>query len=573
MFETQVVNRFCAVQPQGFAIKLSTFTIFLIRERQSYGKLRFVRRHRFCVSSICSEWQFINSGEVGSVTEIRDIEPLSRGILYQYAYFATLTLAGAAFYIYVIHVFPSSIVGSVALLIAILSLFPMLFSFGLQYGWQHFTSYEIGSGTMSNIRTLFRRAVRAGLLLSALSVLALFILAKPITFLFFHSYSYLPLVYLLALDIPSSIMISFLNSIMLGLQNFRMAGIIGMTYVMTVYGTSIAVLDATHLVYSIPIGWGVGYFVGALLYYFDLRRRIRTESVSAAVPEEGMKPVITYSLPMYVTGILSYGAVYFDRLTVALLKDLSSIGVYNLALLISSGTSILSSPIGSVIFSKFSEFHAKRDSEMIREGVRIATNAASILYVPAALGMAAISVPVITLFAGTGYLAGAFPLSIILVVNALFVFGGPLGNAMQGTRRTFVFILATAVALLSNIVLSFTLIPSLSLVGAAIAYSSTTVFSTLVILVFARNARLVRLDRRFLPRLWFSAVSMALIVYGIELLLHFRLLFLPVYIIAGILSFIALLHLTSALSEEDRKFLSSFVPGRFRRIRKLIMAL
>ena len=66
-------------------------------------------------------------------------------------------------------------------------------------------------------------------------------------------------------------LISFLNSIMLGLQNFRKSGIIGMTYVVVVYAISIAALHITHSIYSIPVGWGAGYFIGVMLFYMDIR--------------------------------------------------------------------------------------------------------------------------------------------------------------------------------------------------------------------------------------------------------------------------------------------------------------
>ena len=503
------------------------------------------------------------------MNSLRDEETLGKGIVFQYAYFATLTLSGAAFYIYVIHIFPTSLVGSVALLIAILSLFPVIFSLGLQYGWQHFTSYEIGTGNSGGIGGIVSKALRIGLVLSAASVVSLIVTAHTISFLFFHSYAYVNLVYLLALDIPSAIMISFLNSIMLGLQNFRKSGIIGMVYVVSVYGVSIAALHATHSIYAIPFGWGAGYFIGALLYYMDIRGRVK----SLPGTKFELKPVFSYSLPLYITGILSYGAVYIDRLTVAYLKDLSSIGIYNLALLVASGTSILSSPLGGIIFSKFSEFHGRNDGEMIREGVRMSTNAASILYVPAALGISALSVPIIMLLAGSGYVQGALPLSIILVVNALFVIGGPLGNAMQGTRRTRVFIISTSFALLSNFILSFTLIPVLSLVGAAIAYSSTGAVSFAVIYFFARDAGLVKFDRRSLSRLWLSAGVMALAVYIIASFTDYRLLLLPLYVLAGLSIYIAMIHFTSALREEDRSMLVSLIPQRFKIIRKIVRLL
>ncbi len=506
---------------------------------------------------------------VNNLSTLRDGETLGRGIAFQYAYFATLTLSGAAFYLYVIHIFPPSLVGSVALLIAILSLFPITFSFGLQYGWQHFTSYEIGTGNSDGVGSIARKAVRIGIILSIVSVATLIVTANAISFLFFHSYAYVNLVYMLALDIPSAIMISFLNSIMLGLQNFRKSGIIGMTYVVVVYAISIAGLHITHSIYSIPVGWGAGYFIGVMLFYMDIRAR--TRSISKTKFE--LRPIFSYSLPLYITGILSYGAAYIDRLTVAYLKDLASIGVYNLALLIASGTSILSSPLGGIIFSKFSEFHGRKDSEMIREGVRISSNAAAILYVPAALGISAISVPVIKLLAGSGYVQGALPLSIILTINAVFIIGGPIGNAMQGTRKTHVFIISTGLALLSNLILSFTLIPSLSLIGAAIAYSSTGVVSFAVIYAFAREAALVRLDARFLSRLWLSAGVMALAVYLIASVTKYQPLLLPIYVIAGFSVYVAMIHITSALREEDKSLIASLIPKRLKILRKFVLLL
>ena len=500
---------------------------------------------------------------------LKDGETLGKGIAFQYAYSATLTLSGAAFYLYAIHIFPKSLVGSVALLIAILSLFPVIFSFGLQYGWQHFTSYEIGTGNSDGVGGIVRRALSIGALLSTAAVATLLSTAHVISFLFFHSYAYTTLVYMLALDIPSAIMISFLNSILLGLQNFRKSGIIGMTYVLSVYGISIAALHITRSIYAIPIGWGVGYFIGVLLFYTDIIKR--TKSMSVAKFE--MRPLFSYSLPLYITGILSYGAVYIDRLTVAYLKDLSSIGVYNLALLIASGVSILSSPLGGIIFSKFSEFHGRNDSEMIKEGVRISSNAAAILYVPAALGISAISVPLIRLMAGSGYAQGALPLSIILIVNAVFIIGGPIGNAMQGTRRTHVFIISTSLALLSNFILSFTLIPVMSLAGAAIAYSSTGVVSFIIIYAFARNAGLVKLDMRFLSRLWLSAGVMALAVYLAASMTAYALILLPLYVLVGVAVYIAMIHFTSALREDDRSLIVSLIPKRLKIMRKIVMLL
>jgi O-antigen/teichoic acid export membrane protein len=484
---------------------------------------------------------------------------LGQGVAYQYAYVATLTLSGAAFYLYVIHYFPPEIVGSVALLLAILQLFPLFFSLGLSYGWQHFTSYELGAGNLGKVNALLKTALRLSTWISIASDAALLLLAPYLSSLFFHSQSYIQAVYYLALDIPGSIFISFLNSIMLGLQRFKLSGMIGILYVLAVYISSIVALNITHSVDAIPEGWAIGYTLGAVLYFIEITRFLP----HGKAEKYPMKQVFSYSIPLYVTGMLSYGAGYIDRLTVAYLKDLTSIGIYNLAILIAGGIGILSLPIGSVIFSKFSEFYARNDNEMIKEGVRMSANASSILYVPAALGMAAISTPVISLLASSRYTQDALPLSIILFVNAFLVVGGPLSNALQGTRKTYIFILSTSAALLSNISLSILLIPHFDLVGAAIGYSSTSIVSVAIIYYFARAYGVLNIDWKSISKIWSSAAVMFAVVYLVATLTSERLLFVPLYVLIGIAVYLLMLRLTSAVTDRDREVLSSLFPDNF----------
>lgn len=495
-------------------------------------------------------------------------DELGRGIIYQYAYVATLTLAGAAFYIYAIHFFPSNIVGSISLLIAILQLFPLIFSLGLGYGLQHFISYEMGNSNKQAISSLLRTAFKLSILISAISDTALVLTAPLLSQVFFHSRAYTAIIYLLALDVPGSVFIGFLNSVMLGLQKFRASGAIGVAYVLVVYISAIAGINILHSVYAVPAGWAVGYTLGAILYLLYLFRAVPSSGVSWY----RMKGVFAYSLPLYVTGILSYGAGYIDRLTVAYLKDLSSIGIYNLALLITGGVGILSSPIGSIIFSKFSEFYARNDRDMIREGVRLSISASAVLFVPAALGLAAISREVILLIAGPVYLSDALPLSIILAVNAFLVMGSPMSNALQGTRRTIIFIISTSSALASNLILSIALIPRLYLVGAAIGYSSTTVASVLVVYYFARLYGVMKIDWASLSRVWISAGVMAVAVYFTSYLLQYRLLFMPAYVALGIAIYLAMLKITAAVSMDDRKIFASLFQ-RHTVIAKAIMKL
>ncbi len=498
--------------------------------------------------------------------ELSGKDSLGKGIVFQYAYYAVLTLSGAAFYLYVTHIFPTSTVGSIALLLAIVGLFPVFFTLGLQYGWQHFVSYAIGENNTEEIKRLIRQAIRTGLLLSGASVIFLVATAHYISIFFFHTGTYTSLILLMGLDIAPAIMIQIMNGIMLGLQNFRRAGIIGMTYVVLVYGSSVILLRVLNSLDAVPIGWGIGYLAGAFLYYAELSR-VRMRHTPG---KRDLREIVRYSLPLYATGILSFGATYIDRLTVAFLKNLSSIGVYTLVLLIVSGTGLLSAPIGGIVFSKFSEFYARRDREMIREGVRISVSAASVLYVPAALGLSALSVPVLRVLGGPAYVAGSVPLTIILVVSAFFIAGGTFGSALQGTRKTHIFVISASLSLLSNFILSVALIPTFSLIGAAIGFSSVTAVGFSIIFYFARKSGVVHVDVRMLAKIWLSAVTMAVLVYVFAFLTGFAGVLIPLYVISGAVVYILMLRFTSALGKKDKEMLLSLIPASLSPLRTFV---
>ncbi len=493
-------------------------------------------------------------------------DSIGRGIVFQYAYYAALTLSGAAFYIYVTHLFPRSTVGSIALLLAIVGLFPAFFTLGLQYGWQHFVSYAIGENNVDEINRLVSQAVRTGLMLAAAAVLFLVVTAHYISILFFHTAAYTTLVLLLGLDIPSAIMITILNGIMLGLQKFRRSGMIGMSYVVLVYGSSVVLLNVFHSLNAVPIGWGIGYIIGVVLYYLELSKA----HIRQAKGRRELSDIFRYSVPLYATGILSFGASYIDRLTVAFLKDLSSIGVYTLVLLVVSGTGLLSAPIGGIVFSKFSEFYARKDRDMIREGVRISISAASVLYVPAALGLSALSVPVLRVLGGPDYVVGSLPLAIILSVNALFIGGATLNSALQGTRKTHVFVLSASMSLLSNLVLSVALIPVFSLVGAAIGFSSVTAVGFSIIYYYARKSDVVRVDVRMLSKIWLSALVMAVAIFMFATVTGFSGILIPLYVLAGIVVYLLMLRATSAISRRDKELLLRLIPAGLAPLRTFV---
>jgi len=89
----------------------------------------------------------------------------------------------------------------------------------------------------------------------------------------------------------------------------------------------------------------------------------RSPKAESGVP---LTPVLSYSIPIFISGLVSYGATYVDRFIVSFLINLSELGIYNFSLLLINALSILVLPFTSVLLSRLSEFYGRGDRESFR---------------------------------------------------------------------------------------------------------------------------------------------------------------------------------------------------------------
>ena len=74
------------------------------------------------------------------------------------------------FYIYIVRVFTTEVVGVVALLSAMMILFSTIFSVGLGFGVQHFISYYIGKNDPESLRAVVKEISIVLILVSILAI-------------------------------------------------------------------------------------------------------------------------------------------------------------------------------------------------------------------------------------------------------------------------------------------------------------------------------------------------------------------------------------------------------------------
>ncbi|MEM3872713.1 MAG: oligosaccharide flippase family protein [Nitrososphaeria archaeon] len=79
-----------------------------------------------------------------------------------------------------------------------------------------------------------------------------------------------------------------------------------------------------------------------------------------------INPIICYSIPLFISGLIGYGATYVDRFIVSYFLNLSEMSIYNFSLLFVSSLSILITPFGAILLPKLSEYYGKREYDKMR---------------------------------------------------------------------------------------------------------------------------------------------------------------------------------------------------------------
>lgn len=488
--------------------------------------------------------------------------------LFQFTDSGVKLLSGLIFYIAIVRMFSTSSVGAIALFLAIIGLFNILFSLGFGTAAQHFTSFYIGKGDYASAAKVFHKLIKYGFAISITGFIVLFSLAQFLAVAFLHSSSYTGLVRLLSIVLLGYLLFTILNGTLLGLQYFKLSASVNIIIWIFYYFGSLSIVYFIHSLYALIAGWSIGIFIGVaaeliLILKFLTRFNGKLNNLSGQV-------LLRYSLPVLFSGLISYGAAYSDRFVVAGLLSLSSLGVYNFALLVSSAIGFIAIPFNNILIAKFSESFGRGERVTIAINVKTSSLLLTSLYVPSALGIAALSPVILGVLGGSRYEAGAFSLSIIMFVSSFFITQNILTQAIASVKRTGIFLYSSATALGSNVALSIILIPHFGLTGAALGYSSVSAVTFLVLYFYAKREGIVSFDVSGTIKIWFSALVMFFVVSTSLELFGKSLYILPFYIVAGFTIYISMAKILKFFNKEDRESILLMFPDKYRRFRKLL---
>ena len=491
--------------------------------------------------------------------------------LFQYTGTGVQLFSGSIFYIIITHLFSTTGVGAIALFVAIINLFNVVFQFGLGTASQHFISYSLGKGDFDSARHTIHKILGYGFSLAIVGFLSLIALAPVIASIFLHSTSFTFLVRLLAIVLFGNIMFGILNGTLLGTQNFRMTAIVNIVIWVSYYFGSILLAVYLRSLNTIVMGWAVGIFIGVALelalVLISIRKFGKTGSAISGLN------ILSYSFPILLSGIISYGASSADRFVVSGILNLSSLGVYNFSLLIASSIAFVAFPFNNILLPKFSEFYAKGSKDVISSMAKVSSTLLSSIYVPAALGIAALSQVILEFLGGMNYVGGGIALQIIMFATALFITQNIMAQTLAAVRLTRIFLYSSSISLTSNVMLSFILIPPFGLAGAALGFSSVYVSVFVIFWYFARRNGLIHFDLGGLAKIWVSSVIMYFIVSLTVMVFGVHVNNLPLYVGVGVVVYLVIARLLNVFRNEDKSLILSLFPDNYTKVKKLLSLL
>ncbi|MCL4333839.1 MAG: oligosaccharide flippase family protein [Candidatus Thermoplasmatota archaeon] len=501
--------------------------------------------------------------------EIR--ESISSGIFFQYVNSFSYVLVAFVFYIYLIHFYTSELVGIVALLLAITSILNIVFTLGINYGLQHFISYHLGKGEFDAVRGLIKRFSVVGVGLSAASFVFLYFTSPIFATLFFHSLRYATLMRFLGIELFFMVTSTLFSSILIGLQNFKSQAVFNIIGMLISYSLPVILLFLFNNPIYIVVGWALGFAFSAMAYGIKILEKLR--SINGNVTQHYRDRIFSYSFPLLVSSLIGYGSSYVDRFVVSYLLNLSLLGIYNFALLISSAIGFIGGPFATIMLPKLSEAYGLENYEDFRSYVAKGIELISSIYVPIAMLVASLSSSILLFLSSGEYLPATIPVMIVLISSSAFISGGILVVSLQGIRKTRIFLLTSSLGLISNFVLSILLIPRFQMIGAAIGYSSISIVPFGILYHYTAKFRILRLEWRKLGKIYLSSIIMFTTTFLLQSAIHYSPLRLFFMIFLGFVIYIGMMKMLRTFDKEDIDFIMVLMPDWIQKIKSVFSIL
>jgi O-antigen/teichoic acid export membrane protein len=225
------------------------------------------------------------------------------------------------------------------------------------------------------------------------------------------------------------------------------------------------------------ISYVAGAYVTAAVASINLHlqfRRLGDRSIEPKTELLPLRQLVLIGLPLLLASSTDLVRGYIDTLMLGLYLSPADVGIYGVALKLSSLTGLSLLAVNSIAAPQFAALHKAQDHQGLVRTVRRSTFLIVGAALPVLLVLVVFARPILGIF-GPGFASGRIALHILVAGQCINALSGSVGYLLQMSGFQVAYQNITLGTTILKILLNIVLVPQFGIVGAAIATCLTVV--------------------------------------------------------------------------------------------------
>ncbi|MEH7384302.1 flippase [Bacillus sp. JJ1521] len=367
----------------------------------------------------------------------------------------------------------------------LITLLPQMLLTFLNLGINSATIYYVSRKEV-DINTAFNTNVFTALLLSLIGMII-----GVITILLLGDSKFSEIdpayLYLILAGLPFMFLMTFLQTVFQGLENFKMFNtiLVIQQFSNLLFVAVLIVVFDFHLFGSL-LAFMIGFAITVVVIFivFITKYNVTIHIKYFSVPF--LKKTIGYGLKAHVSNMMTFLNYRLDLLLVGYFLNLSSVGIYSAALNVGERISIFSQAISSVLLPRVASLDTTEGRNKI---TTIVTRNLTLFIILLSLVLFFLSDFVFQLLFGPKYSSSSIILKLLLPGLAVLSIEKVLSNDLAGRGKPELNMYVSFVNVILNVILNLILIPPYGIEGAAIASTITYIISFIMkVFIFKKES-------------------------------------------------------------------------------------
>ncbi|HVY01485.1 MAG TPA: flippase, partial [Candidatus Nanoarchaeia archaeon] len=390
-------------------------------------------------------------------------------ILASSAYFVLFSIIlskilGYVYRLVVARQFGAEAYGLFSLAIMVVGISVSLASLGLGEGLARFIPIYRGTNSPDKARFIFRKTLKITVFLSVILTVLLFVYSNFVATVFFKDPNLASFLRIFSLSIPFAVSGGIFLASLRAYEKVR-----EYSFTLNVVQTVSRVLAILLLVYlgvqssSISYSYLISIILVLLVSYYYCKSRIPDILFSSKLNKNKQKEItqslVSYSLPLLITGIVYSLFFWIDSFTIAYLKSATEVGIYNSAVTIALLLLVIPEIFMQLFFPLISKENAKGNKKLISELSKQVTKWIFLINLPLLTLFILFPKEGIKILFGQEFTSAANSLRILsigVIAYSISLVSYNLVNMSGKSRKTLMYMI---IATIVNFILNFVLIP------------------------------------------------------------------------------------------------------------------